>query len=179
MENLIEALSTLSLLEWIIITVIWLVTNAIIYLSFTKWVFGRLWRLYKNLKRPVIVLTPISESGATIASGEMKNEVQLLKSNGLLNISSDESDFRTFNPAGKHCIVVIGYLPGMIGINDLLTRIKSKHVPLIVYTYGNNRIDDKDKKMFDEYPFVLFANFPLTLLNHIFSTVASYPYESK
>jgi len=180
MENLINALSALSLLEWVIVTIVWLVTNGLIYLAFAKWAFSRQWKLYQNLKRPVIVLTPISENGAPLPDGEMKNEITLLKSNGFLNVSSEGADYRAFDPTGKHCVVVLGYRPGMAGLNDILTRIKNNHVPLIVYTYGENAaVHGKDKELFNQYPYMLYANFPLTLLNHIFLTVASYPYDRK
>ena len=179
MDQLIDTLSALSLLEWIIVVVIWLITNAIIYLSFAKWLFRRQWTFYKNLKRQIIILTPMLADGSTMTGAEMKNEIQLLRDNGFLNVKAEPGDYRSFNPTGKHCIVVIGYKSSMDGLNDILDRIKSNHVPLIVYTYGNNAVAGSDKSLLDQYPYTLYANFPLTLLNHIFSTVASYPYESK
>ncbi len=104
-------------------------------------------------------------------------EIQLLRNNGFLNVSSQPSDYRSFNPVGKHCIVVLGYKEGMAGLDDVIARIKTNHVPLVVYTYGDNDIATADKSKFVDYPYTLYANFPLSLLNHIFSTVASYPYE--
>ena len=107
----------------------------------------------------------------------MKAEIQLLHANGFLNVSKRSGDYRTFNPIGQHSIVVIGYKPGIDGLADLLNRIKTNHVPLVVYTYGNNAVSGTDKVLLEQYPYTLYANFPLTLLNHIFATVASYPYE--
>ena len=179
MENLVKALEALSFWHWVFLGVAWLVTHAIVYFVFAKWILCRQWKLYQNLRRPVIILTPTSEDGAPIVGGEMTNEISLLKSNGLLNISYDGSDYRTFDPTGKHCVVVLGYKEGMAGLDDLLRRMKSNHVPLVVYTYGKNAVADRDKQLFDQYPWMLYANFPLTLLNHIFSTVASYPYDRK
>ncbi|SYZ71959.1 hypothetical protein TRIP_C20074 [Candidatus Zixiibacteriota bacterium] len=179
MQQLWSALSTLSLLQWTILAIIWLGTNVLIYGAFAKWIFRRQWRLYRNLKRPVIVLIPTMNSGQMIPGGEMKSEIQLLKTNKLLNIAEEPQEYRTFNPSEKHCVVVIGYKPGMEGLPDILSRVKSNHVPLIVYTYGNNAVGGSDKKLLDEYPYTLLANFPLTLLNQIFSTVASYPYDRK
>jgi hypothetical protein len=63
----------------------------------------------------------------------------------------------------------------MAGIQDVLNRIKTKHVPLIVYTFGNSAVSGPDKAAFDTYPYTLYANFPLTLLNSIFSTVVECP----
>ena len=109
----------------------------------------------------------------------MRNEIKLLKDNGFLNINDEAGDFRSFDPSGRHCVVVLGYKQGMDGLDDVLNRMKSNHIPLIVYTYGNNTVAGPDKSLLDGYPYALYANFPLTLLNHIFATVASYPYASK
>lgn len=178
MEQLINALSALSLIQWIIVSAVWLMTNALLLIAFVWWFFRRQWKFYKNLKRPVLIFPPIGENNIPIAGGEMKNELKLLKDNGFLNVKDESGNFKSFNPVGKHCVVVIGYKPGMLGLADILRRIQSNHVPLIVYTYGSNAINGNDKKLIDEYPYSLLANFPLTLLNHIFATVSSFPYDA-
>lgn len=180
MQDIYKLLETITFWHWLIFSAIWIVSHAIGYLVFAKWVLCKQWKLYKNLKRPVIILTPISEDRAPIVGGEMKNEISLLKSSGLLNISSADTNYQAFDPTGRHCVVVLGYMPGMAGLEDMMTRMKNNHVPLVVYTYGKNTaVQGRDKELFDQYPYVLYANFPLTLLNHIFSTVASYPYDRK
>lgn len=177
MHQLIEALSALSLLQWIIVSIVWIVSNVAIYYAFARWVLRRQWRLYRNLKRPIILLAPTNESGDVMPGGDLSTELQLLHNNGFLAVEQVARSYKTFNPIGKHCVVVVGYKPGMAGLDDLLGRIKSNHVPLIVYTYGNNLVSGPDKAKFDGYPYTLYANFPLTLLNHIFATVASFPYD--
>jgi len=111
----------------------------------------------------------------SVPGSDLSSEYQLIKDNGVLNVHAP-SDTSTFNPARNHCIVVVGYRPGMLGLDDLLARIKSNHVPLIIYTYGNTAVVPTDKTKLDSYPYILMANFKLTLLNHIFSTVSSFPY---
>lgn len=178
MQDIWNALSAVSLLQWTLLVAVWLITNGLIYLAFARWVFRRQWRLFQNLKRPVIVLTPMSEGWVPMADSAMGNEIHLLKASGFLNVAAHSGDYRMFDPAGKHCVVVLGYRPGMIGLGDVLQRMKQHHVPLIVYTYGNNRaLAGADQDLLNQYPYMLPANFPLTLLNHIFATVASYSYE--
>ncbi len=179
LQAIYKALSDISLLQWVIVTVIWIVLAVAVAASFMRWTFRRHWRLYKNLKRPVIVLEPQHASGAPVPDGSLAPVIEIMRKSGLLNVKNQPSDHRHFDPSGKHCVVVLGYRPSMTGLEDILTRIKSHHVPLIVYTYGSNKITGEDKAKLDGYPFTLYANFPLTLLNHIFATVASYPYDPK
>lgn len=179
MSQLIDALSALSLIEWVIVSAVFLATHIVVYLAFAKWVYRRQWKLYQNLKRPIVVFKPTYENGSVMPGGDMANEVKLLKKNGLLNIDDSPGNFKNFNPKGKHCIVVIGYKAGMAGFAEFLRRIETNHVPLIVYTFGSNAVAGDDKKVMDKYPYALPANFPLTLLNHIFATASSYPYDTR
>jgi hypothetical protein len=171
-----NAVSAISTVQWLILGGIWLVTNIIVWFSFTRFLLRRQWKLYQHLKRPVVVF-PARDSAGTIL-GNMDNEIQLLKDNGFLNISTRQGDYRSFDPKGKHCVVVLGYKSGMVGLDEMLSSLRFQQVPLIVYTYGGSIVGD-DKAKFDNYPWMLMANFPLTLLNHIFATVASYPYEQR
>jgi hypothetical protein len=157
---------------------VWLGTNLLIYYSFARWIFRRQWRLFQNLKRPVVILQPQQPTGDVMPGGKLDVEIGMIRENGFLNVANQPTDHRSFNPVGKHCVVVLGYRPGMVGLGDILSRIKSNHVPLIVYTYGEV-ISGPDKETLGSYPSALYANFPITLLNHIFATVASYPYERK
>lgn len=177
-QSLIDALSNISLLQWVIVALLWVVTNALIHLAFARWVFKRQWRLFQNLKRPVVILQPQQANGEVIPGGRLDVEIGMIRANGFLNVGDQPTDYRSFNPIGKHCVVVLGYRSGMVGLADILSRIKSNHVPLIVYSYGEV-ISGPDEETLGSYPSALYANFPITLLNHIFATVASYPYERK
>lgn len=176
--DVFEFLSALSLVHWIVLGIYSIVLLLVRELVFGRWILGRHRRLYKNLKRPVVVLRPLADNGGIVPGGEMIKEIDLLRENGFLNIAPP-TDYRSFDPSGKHCVIVLGYKEGMEGLGEVLNRVKTHHAPLIVYTFGNNRVAEKDKKELDSYPYILYANFPLTLLNHIFATAASYPYEQK
>lgn len=178
-QSIYKAFSDISLLQWALVTILWIIATVGVSYSFVHWFFRRQWRFFKNLRRPIVILEPRQSSGDLVPGGSMASEIEIIKENGFLNVDRQPTDSRRFNPAGKHCIVVLGYKPGMIGLDDILIRIKSNHVPLIVYSYGSNSITGDDKAKFDTYQLTLYANFPLTLLNHIFATVASYPYDPK
>jgi hypothetical protein len=172
-----DALSAISLAQWVVVLIILLVSHGIAYLVFIRWALRRTWQLHQHLRRPIVLLQPINATGGLMPGGDLSETLRLLKKNGFLNVQDGVRDHRTFEPGKGHCIVVLGYQQGMAGIDDLLARIKTKHVPLVVYTYGNNAVSGSDKAAFDSYPYTLYANFPLTLLNSIFATVSSYPYE--
>jgi uncharacterized SAM-binding protein YcdF (DUF218 family) len=173
-----EILSQLSLIHWIIGVAIYLIVTGAIAYGFVCWFFRRQWQLYRNLKRPIVLLTPIDSQGRRIDGTEMNEELRLLRSNQFLNVTPETTDYRSYDPSGTHSIVVLGYHQNMHGLKDLLGRIKTHHVPLLVYTYGKNIgvIKDEHKHLLDEYPYTLIANFKMTLMNHIFATVASFPY---
>lgn len=145
--------------------------------SFFRHFFRKEWRLYKNLQRPIMIITP-SNSGGLIAGKGMELEIEKLKENKFFNISKKFSDYRNFDPQDNYCLVVLGYDKGMIGLDEILGKIKDLQIPLIVYTYGENTtaLNSVDKEKFDSYPWTLFANFRLTLINSIFNTLATYPY---
>ena len=177
LHHLYDVVSVLSTIEWGIIVVIWIASTGALFWLFFRWFLRRQWQLYRNLKRPIVLLRPVLATGAPVADGDLTQEYNLIQRTGFLNIQAP-TDYRSFNPAGNHCIVVLGYKAGMAGLDEVLARLKSNHVPLILYTYGNVTIRPEDKLKLDSYPYALMANFPLTLLNHIYSTAASFPYAS-
>ena len=170
-----EVFGNLSTAEWIVVGAVWLTTHVLVYIAFTRWFLGRQWRLYRNLKRPVIVLPPIMPGGGIAEGCEMRKELDLLQRSGLFNLKAD-GDYTTFNPSEKHCVVVLCYYAGMMGLDDVLAKVKAHHAPVIIYTFGK-RLSENDQKKVDEYPSAVPANYPLALLNSIFATVACYPYD--
>jgi hypothetical protein len=178
MQALIDAITALSLIHWVILGLVWVVSYMVAHFAFARWIFRRQWRLYRNLKRPIIILEPIDEDGHKIPSGDLKIIVNTLRRSGLFNVRL--MDYREYNPSMKHCIVVAGYIEGMAGLTDILRKIGGNQVPLIVYTYGIFlSSENEDKKKIENYPYSVCANFPLTVLSHIFSNVTGFPYENR
>lgn len=177
--NAIQFFSALSLLHWAIIVAVYLGSIAITVGLFLRWFFKKERRLYRNLKRPIMIIAPTDENNARIPGKEMRMEGDLLMKNGFLKIDDTVKDYRSFKPSNNHCLVVLGYDTKMAGLNEVLQKVNQLQLPLIVYTYGKNvaAISDDHKKLFDKYPWAIYANFQLTLINHIFSTLAVYPYD--
>lgn len=146
-------------------------------LSFLRHFIRKEWRLYKNLQREIMIITPSNAAGSISGKG-MELEIEKLEESNLFNISKKVPDYRNFNPQDNHCLVILGYDKTMDGIDEILTKIKNLQIPLIVYTYGENvtALNPVDKIKIDNYPWALFANFKLTLLNSVFNTLATYPY---
>lgn len=176
---IIQILSNLSLVNWIILSAFYFLTVIISTSLFSRCFLRRQWRFYKNLKRSVFIITPTDAIGSKIARTEMDLERKMLKQNGFLKIDDDVTDYRTFNPNNNHCIVVVGYHQNMKGLDEILIKVKYLQIPLIIYTYGENIsvISESDKDKMGTYPLTIYANFQLTLLNQIFATLATFPYQ--
>ncbi|MFZ2188349.1 MAG: hypothetical protein WAV73_02175 [Candidatus Moraniibacteriota bacterium] len=174
---MLDKISFASLLIEIIKFAIFAVVALVAGWQFSVHFFRKEHRLYKNLKRPIVIITPSDNTGE-IRGKEMKMEIEKLKENNLFNVSEQMTDYKNFNPQNDHCLVILGYDKNMIGLDDVLNKIKMLQIPLIVYTYGENTnaLDLDDKAKLDSYPWMIIANFKLTLINSIFNTLATYPY---
>lgn len=180
-QHALQFLSTLSLLHWLILVTVYVVSVAAGAVLFLKWFLKKERRLYRNLKRPIMIITPTDKSNGQIPGKEMFVERDLLTRNGFLKLDGAVTDYRSFNPRNNHCLVVLGYDSEMAGLDEVLQKVKQLQIPLIVYTYNTNVgvISDGHRQLFDSYPLTLYANFQLTLINHIFATLAVYPYDDK
>lgn len=177
MQNLINNLSSIFTLRDLMIAVIWFIILAIAVFGFLRHFFRKELRLYRNLKRPIVVITPSDQQGK-IRGKEMDLEIEKLRENKFFNVPDSSTDYKNFNPLNDYCLVVMGYDKNMVGLDEILSKIKNLQIPLIVYTYGENvtALNPNDKTKLDSYPWTLFANFRLTLINSIFNTLATYPY---
>lgn len=180
-QETLQFLSTLSLAHWVILVAGYIVSVALGAALFLRRFLKKERRLYRNLKRPIMIITPTDESNGQIRGKEMLIERDLLTRNGFLKLDGAVSDYRSFNPLNNHCLVVLGYDSNMVGLGEVLQKVKQLQIPLIVYTYNTNVgvISDGHKQLFDSYPLTIYANFQLTLINHIFATLAVYPYDDK
>lgn len=179
-QQVIQFLTALSLVHWLILVTGYIISVAIAAALFLRWFLKKERRLYRNLKRPIMMITPTDMSNGQIPGKEMRLERNLLRRNGFLKLDSSVTDYRSFDPRDNHCLVILGYDPKMAGLDEILQKVKQLQIPLIIYTFGeNNAISNGHKEKFDTYPLTLYANFQLTLMNHIFSTLAVYPYDKK
>src|SRR5438477_9762330 len=93
-----DIFSALSTAQWALVGAIWLISQLIAVFLFARWGLTRSWQLQRNLKRRVVILHPLLPSGAVVPGGELRNELAILRANGLLNIRDGVTDYRTFNP---------------------------------------------------------------------------------
>lgn len=149
----------------------------IMLFGFLRHFIRKEWRLYKNLQRPIMIITPSNNNGAIPGKG-MELEIEKLRESRLFNITDKMTDYRNFDPQDDYCLVVLGYDKDMIGLDEVIIKIKNLQIPLIVYTYGKNEgaFDPNDMAILNGYPWTFIANFKLTLINSIFNTLATYPY---
>ena len=148
-------------------------------LIFFRWVIVRTWTLHSNLKRPVIILRPLNVDDRIIKGGEMRSEIRLLEASGLLSVETYPREYLDLPVSNSSCLTVIGFHPEMHGLEKTLEHLRAQHKPVIVYTVrSGDRVEREDHVVaLKRYGHYLLANFPQTLLNHAFTTAATYPYE--
>jgi len=176
--NVWDILGQVSLMQWLAYAILTIIGSVIGVISFVFFFLKREKILYRNLKRPIMVIEPTNSKGDKIPGTSMEIEKQMLKDNGFLNVSKEVSSYQTFDPNTNHCLVVVGYHEEMAGLDKIISKAEQKGIPIIVYTYGANIdvIAKNDFNKLKESPWVLYANFKITLLNSIFSTLATFPY---
>ena len=129
-----------------------------------------------NLQRPIMLIEPHDAENQPLAS--MKLERQMLQDNGLLNLSERVPVIDLLDHEDGDCMIVVGYHPDMQGVEKILAFVSHSKLLLIIYTFGKNAqvITPEHQKLFDSYPWHQYANFKMSLLNSIFSTLATFPY---
>jgi len=172
-----EIAGTISLLQWIYISGAWLLGIIVATAAVLKFVFKRERYLHRNLQRPIVVLDPLDGDGKQLGNTDLDDIRKMIGDNEFLTLDERTKNAKTFLPRDNHYLVVIGYDPEMVGLADIVNRVKTLDIPLIVYTYGNNSIrEEENKKLLSSYPWTNYANYKISLLNTIFSTLGSWPY---
>lgn len=108
----------------------------------------------------------------------MGMETNILRDSKLFKIPEDPTNsYQDCNRIKNHSLVIIGYTPKMDGFKDILDAIKVKKIPVIVYT--KEQIDPDDRKLLDSYPWHSVCNFPLKLMNDVFTILSTFPNEKR
>jgi hypothetical protein len=175
-----DFLGNISLTTWLIQILAAALLASFLTIEYLNWRTKKDWRLFKNLKRPIMIITPTDNSGKKIAGKEMEVEIEMIKKGGLFNVS-DSHHFQGLSSKTDCCLLVVGYDKEMTGLESIINKAEAMQVPIIFYTYGENvaAISEDAKAVISRYPLHLYANFKLTLLNHIFTTLSTYSYENK
>jgi hypothetical protein len=176
MKDFLSVAGDISTIYWLITLAVSGIIGAFSGYRFARFSFKRERYLYTNLKRPVVVIEPTDQAGGKIGSTELEEVKIMIKDNEFLSIDEGALSYKTFSPRNNHCLVVLGYVEGMAGLEEIMTKVKNLNIPLIVYTYGGHVASKEDKALFDTYAWTNYANYRTSLLNTIFGTLASWPY---
>lgn len=128
--------------------------------------FSRESRLFRNLKRPIMVL---GSSGK-----DMKFETDILS--GFFNVKGEPSkDLRRLDTLKNHALIIASYTRGETDLNRIFTSAKNSKIPVIVYA-SQNDIDSqgKDMRLIRDYYLAEIANSPMRMVNLIFSILSTY-----
>lgn len=155
-------------------TIIWIIiSNVILYFCFLRFFFLKERRLYKNRKRPIMIFKSKDLS--------MELETKLLRDSKFFNIPEDPTDrHQNTDRIKNHGLIIVGYSPGMDGFKNILTTAKDKQIPIIIYAApGAIGMKGDDYKLICSHSYNCTCNFPLRLVNDVFTILSTFPPRGK
>lgn len=167
-----DALSTITNVQSIILFLIGVVAATIVLVLFIVFFLRKEVRLFRNRRRPIMIFYP---KGSDFNLG---SETKMLRESKLFNIPENPTDnHQDCHSISNHGLVVVGYVQGMLGFKEILDAVKAKKIPIIVYT--KQRLADADNKLLETYPWFSVCNFPLKLMNDIFTILSTFPNDKR
>lgn len=154
---------------------------------FSYFLYKKEKRLFDNLnKRDILIFAPPPGSGKSSELPEdMEMELELLKKTEYFN-NLPEAIYRNtscekLEKIDSRALVIIGYNESFSeeALEKLLDTVVRKEAPLIFYAYDRLDPTSKAYKMLKAYPRHSMCETGLRLVNDVFTTLATYPYEKK
>lgn len=170
-----EILEALSLIHWLILIGISLVTGFVGALSCVKFFYKREKIINNNLKRPIKIFFPQNSSAKN-----MDMEYNLLLKSGLFNVEKPASDFRDTLRISNHSLIILGCDAGMKNFDPVFDRAITYKIPILIYTFGDNStLKPKHWKKLNGYPYYSVCNTPLRLISDVFTMLSTFPGERR
>lgn len=127
------------------------------------------WRLFDNLKRPIMV---IGSSGK-----DMGLVVKLIRDAGFFRLEDFVGDTaQSLDRIKKHSIIVVGYTETETETARIIDTARAKSIPVIFYATFNE-ISKSDGDLILGYSYAEVANTPFRIMNLIFSILSTYKYD--
>ena len=168
-----EILGTLSLIHWLILIGISLVTGFVGALSYIKLFYKREKIINDNLKRPIKIFFP--QNGT---AKNMEMEYNLLLKSGLFNVEKPTSDSRDTTRISNHSLVILGCDEKMENFDSIFDKAVAQKIPILIYTFGDNTaLKPKHWKKLNTYPYYSVCNTPLRLTSDVFTMLSTFPNE--
>lgn len=146
-----EYIKTLSLVHWIVII-------SIIILSWSLYIWRYLklqFRFAKNLKRKIYFLKVSIDKN-------LQTEKDLIKKIKLFNIEEDikdiSKDLKALQSLNSNAVFIVGYDQKYLLYSDLLTEAKSKNIPVIIFAKQGEIRNQDHWKNFNDYIYCDVAN---------------------
>jgi hypothetical protein len=144
-----------------------IITNVILLVSFLKFFLSKEFRLFQNVKRPIKIINTNDNL--------MENEIATLKKVGFFNLSEGpSSDHKNLDMIDEHSLVILGYSRNMDNFNDIVDKVENNKVPLIVYSKDQLKTEHLEY-LRNKYSWYSICNFPLKLLNDVFTILSTFP----
>jgi hypothetical protein len=184
MDKLMHFLENLSVWHWVLVILI----GALI--AFNKFIRGFLLflkkerRLQSNLKRPILLIKPTDQEINIKYPNQkvpmnMEREKDLLARADLFKIEGPITADEISTRIKDHGLIILGYCKGMDCFDEVLSAVKQKQIPIIIYTFGDNRLESGDLERTKEYAWHTLSNFPVRLASEAYSILTTFQYDKE
>ncbi|MGC9605767.1 MAG: hypothetical protein ABSF56_03400 [Minisyncoccia bacterium] len=165
MISIYSALGTISTFDGVVHVIIGLIVASAFLAAFSVFFFKKEIRLFLNRRRPIKIF---------MADGvNMGAEVEMLRKSKLFKIEEPTTDHRQCDGIGNHSLIIIGYKRQMAGLSDIVNAARTAKIPVIVY--AKEQLEETDKSLLNSYSWHSVCNFPLKLMNDVFTILSTFP----
>ncbi len=139
--------------------------------GFLIWLIKGNWRFYKNIRRPVIMFAP--------ADAEFKQEFidlrLFIEDTKTFKVPESPSATTSCDRISDHSVIILAFDNQRQNWKKIFEKAAQKNVPIIIYTFGNNRVEDKEmKEISQNYAYYTYAQNRLSLINCLYTTLATF-----
>lgn len=143
------------------------VTGAAALYGILRFIYRKEIRLFNNAKRPIMIFK--------CDGMNMEIETQMLRDIGFFNVNEQPcSNFQMADRITDHGLVIVAYAEGNHHFDEILSRVRTAKVPLIVYS--KTRIPDDVTEKIRGYSWCLLCQYPLRLVNDVFGILYTFPH---
>jgi isopentenyl diphosphate isomerase/L-lactate dehydrogenase-like FMN-dependent dehydrogenase len=120
----------------------------------------------------------------TPSSNEFKQEFEDLKlfieDTKIFKVPETPSSTNACDRISNHSVVILSFEKDRKNWKKIFEKASQKSIPIIIYTFGDNRVeDDEMKEISQNYAYYTYAQNRLSLINCLYTTLATFNSYSK
>ncbi len=157
-------------------TIISISTVAVITISFLTFIFKKERKLFKNLRKPIMLIS-LSENSQNNMDDEYK---QLRKVGFFKNIEQPSLSTRNTQTINNHSLIILG-IDKEVEVSmfkEVYEQIAAQKKPVIIYTFGDSKVLQAEHwEIINKYLWYSVCNTPLRLNADVFSILSTQTYD--